>query len=226
LATTGNRGVIEAAAEPDAELPAPAELPAGRILLVEDNIDMRDYLSRLLRADGWHVQAVGTVEEALATSTIPDLVLSDVMLPDRSGLELVKLMRQTPALARIPVILLTARAGAASASEGLRAGADDYIVKPFAANELLARVRTHHELARLREYALNRAEEKAANLERALASNRQIGAAMGILMARHRLTDDQAFDMLRKASQHRHVKLRDVAEEVTMTGEISDVVNS
>jgi AmiR/NasT family two-component response regulator len=75
-------------------------------------------------------------------------------------------------------------------------------------------------LAKLREYALNRAEDKAANLERALSSNRQIGAAMGILMARLKLTDEQAFDLLRKASQNRHRKLRDIAEEVMMTGEL------
>ena len=203
-----------------AELSDPGLVPSGNILLVEDNVDMRDYLSRLLRADGWQVEAVGSVEQALAASGVPDLVLSDVMLPDRSGLELVKLMRANPTLMRVPVILLTARAGAESATEGLRAGADDYIVKPFAAQELLARVRTHYELATLREYALNRAEDKAANLERALSSNRQIGAAMGILMARFKLTDDQAFDLLRKTSQHLHRKLRDIAEEVTLTGEL------
>jgi len=211
---------VPAVASGQPELVDPEVLPAGCILLVEDNVDMRDYLTRLLHADGWQVEAVGSVEEALATSTLPELVLSDVMLPDRSGIELVKLMRANPALMRIPVILLTARAGPDSASEGLAAGADDYIVKPFAAQELLARIRTHHELARLREYALNRAEDKAANLERALSSNRQIGTAMGILMARLKLTDDQAFDLLRKVSQNRHRKLRDIAEEVAMTGEI------
>ncbi len=219
-ARRGEPAPVEPAQRP--ELSDPAVLPAGRILLVEDNVDMRDYLGRLLRADGWQVEAVGSVEEALAASAMPDLVLSDVMLPDRSGTELVKLMRANPALMRIPAILLTARAGAESASEGLRAGADDYIVKPFAPDELLARVRTHYELAKLREYALNQAEDKAANLERALASNRQIGAAMGILMARLHLTDQQAFDLLRKASQNRHRKLRDIAEEVMMTGELAN----
>ncbi|HEV2887876.1 MAG TPA: ATP-binding protein, partial [Jatrophihabitans sp.] len=217
-ATQSAPAPTEPARQPEPSDPA---LPAaGRILLVEDNVDMRDYLSRLLRADGWQVESAGSVDEALATDAVPDLVLSDVMLPDRSGVELIRLMRADPILMRIPAILLTARAGAESASEGLRAGADDYIVKPFAANELLARVRTHYELAKLREYALSRAENRAANLERALASNRQIGAAMGILMARLKLTDEQAFDLLRKTSQNRHRKLRDIAEEVTMTGEL------
>ena len=208
---------------PDASDPArqpDAAAPAGRILLVEDNADLRGYLSRLLAADGWQVEAAGSVDEALAATAVPDLVLSDVMLPGRSGIELVELMRANPMLARIPAILLTARAGAASAVEGLRAGADDYVVKPFVPEELLARVRTHYELAKLREYALDQAENKAANLERALASNRQIGAAMGILMARLHLTDAQAFDLLRKTSQNRHRKLRDIADEVMMTGEL------
>ncbi|HST49932.1 ATP-binding protein [Jatrophihabitans sp.] len=208
----------EAVTQPDAS--GVAGSPAGRILLVEDNADMRAYLSRLLAADGWQVEATGSVDEALAASAVPDLVLSDVMLPGRSGIELVKLMRANPMLARIPAILLTARAGAASAAEGLQSGADDYVVKPFVPEELLARVRTHYELAKLREYALDQAENKAANLERALASNRQIGAAMGILMARLHLTDEQAFDLLRKTSQNRHRKLRDIAEEVMMTGEL------
>jgi len=208
----------KAAARLDAD--DPAAPPAGRILLVEDNADLRGYLSRLLEADGWQVEAAGSVDEALAVSSVPDLVLSDVMLPGRSGIDLVQLMRANPMLARIPAILLTARAGAASAAEGLRAGADDYVVKPFVPEELLARLRTHYELAKLREFALDQAENKAANLERALSSNRQIGAAMGILMARLHLTDGQAFDLLRKASQNRHRKLRDIAEEVMVTGEL------
>ncbi|HEU5271136.1 MAG TPA: ANTAR domain-containing protein, partial [Jatrophihabitans sp.] len=61
---------------------------------------------------------------------------------------------------------------------------------------------------------------RADHLERALASSRQIGAAMGILMARLRFTEEQAFDALRTASQHSHRKLRDVAEEVLLTGEL------
>ncbi|HEY0165540.1 MAG TPA: ATP-binding protein [Jatrophihabitans sp.] len=221
-ATQGQPASTEPARQPEPTSPA---APAGRILLVEDNIDMRDYLSRLLRADGWQVEAVGSVDEALAASEVPDLVLSDVMLPNRSGVELVRLMRADPTLMRIPAILLTALAGSESVAEGLRAGADDYIVKPFAAPELLARVRTHYELAKLRDYAFDRAEEKVANLERALFSNRQIGAAIGILMARLKLTDEQAFDLLRTTSQSRHRKLRDIAEEVTMTGELPPQVS-
>jgi len=194
----------------------------GHVLLVEDNEDMRRYLARLLVEDGWAVTAAGDVDEALATAQAPDLVISDVMLPGRSGLDLVRLLRANPELSRIPVILLTARAGPGPVVEGLDAGADDYVTKPFQSEELLARVRTHFELSQLREFALKQAENQVAHLHVALGSNRQIGAAIGILMAEHKITDEQAFDMLRTASQHTHRKLRDIADDVLLTGAIPD----
>jgi DNA-binding response OmpR family regulator len=198
------------------------ERRTGRLLLVEDNADLRAYLTRLLTAAGWTVAAVGDVQSAIAVTERPDLVLSDVMLPGRDGLELVRLLRANPELARIPVILLTARAGAEATAEGLEAGADDYVVKPFDPHELLARVHVHFELSQLREFALSQAENRATNLQIALASNRQIGAAMGIMMAQSRITEDEAFDLLRKASQNQHRKLRDVADEVMLTGRLPE----
>jgi DNA-binding response OmpR family regulator len=149
---------------------------------------------------------------------MPDLVLSDVMLPGLDGLALVRMLRANPDLSRTPVILLTARAGPESAAAGLRAGADDYIVKPFDPTELLARLEVHHELACLRNFALDAAENRSANLERALSSNRQIGAAVGIVMATHKLTSDRAFALLRDASNQSNLKLRDVADQVVLTG--------
>jgi DNA-binding response OmpR family regulator len=102
---------------------------------------MRSYLMRLLRDDGCSVEA--DADAALrAIETGYDLVLSDVMLPGMDGLDLVRALRAAPATARFPILLLTARAGPESAAEGLRAGADDYIVKPFDPVELLARVRS------------------------------------------------------------------------------------
>ena len=206
-------------AVPAGHVPAPVAA-SGSILLVEDNADLRGYLSRLLGRQGWSVIAVGDVGDALGVRETVDLVLSDVMLPGRSGLDLVRMMRADPALSRIPVILLTARAGTEAAVEGLRSGADDYVVKPFDPNELIARVAVHYELAKLRDYALSQADQTASNLRAALASNRQIGAAIGILMARLKITEDEAFDALRSASQHLHRKLRDVADEVVTTGDL------
>jgi signal transduction histidine kinase/DNA-binding response OmpR family regulator len=195
---------------------------APRLLLVEDNADLRAYLTRLLAEDGWTVDATADVESALSLPEVPDLILSDLMLPGRDGLELVRLVRSVPDRARTPIILLTARAGPESAAEGMQSGADDYITKPFDPRELLARVRVHYELSQLREYALSEAQNKAANLQKALASNRTIGAALGILMAEHKITHDDAFELLRRSSQHNHRKLHDIAEEVTLTGTLPD----
>jgi AmiR/NasT family two-component response regulator len=84
----------------------------------------------------------------------------------------------------------------------------------------LARLAVHHELACLRNFALDEAEDRSANLERALSSNRQIGAAVGILMALHKLTSDGAFALLREASNKTNRRLRDVADQVVLTGSL------
>ncbi|MET7740912.1 SpoIIE family protein phosphatase [Streptomyces sp. NPDC005385] len=128
-------------------------LPA-RVLVADDNADMREYLIRLLRGAGYEVSTVDDGREALAairTKTF-DLVVSDVMMPHLDGLALVAALRSDPRTASLPVLLLSARAGQEASIEGLRAGADDYLVKPFAAAELLARVRANIELARLRSH--------------------------------------------------------------------------
>ena len=190
------------------------------ILVVEDNDDLRRYIVKLLRNDGWQVTEVSDAESALAVPSMPNLVLSDVMLPGMDGLALVRMMRTNPDLSRIPVILLTARAGAESAATGLRSGADDYIVKPFEPAELLARLAVHYELSCLRNFALDEAENRSANLKLALTSNRQIGAAIGILMAVHKLTSEGAFALLREVSNKRNRSLRDVADQVVLTGSL------
>ncbi|MCB0942376.1 MAG: SpoIIE family protein phosphatase [Mycobacterium sp.] len=126
-------------------------MPA-HVLVADDNTDMRDYLVRLLRGAGYEVAAVADGRAALETirAELPDLVVSDVMMPKLDGLALVAALRADPRTAAIPVLLLSARAGQEASIEGLQAGADDYLVKPFAAADLLARVRANVELARLR----------------------------------------------------------------------------
>ncbi|HNA50813.1 MAG TPA: SpoIIE family protein phosphatase, partial [Mycobacterium sp.] len=126
-------------------------MPA-HVLVADDNTDMRDYLVRLLRGAGYEVAAVADGRAALETirAELPELVVSDVMMPKLDGLGLVAALRADPRTAAIPVLLLSARAGQEASIEGLRAGADDYLVKPFAAADLLARVRANVELARLR----------------------------------------------------------------------------
>jgi len=141
------------------------EGPCSTTLLVaDDNGDMRAYLQRLLRplavvetaADG--VEALASIRRRL-----PDLVLADVMMPRLDGFGLVQALRGDERTRTLPIVLLSARAGGEASVEGMNAGADDYIVKPFAARELVARVRSQLELSRLRR---EHAEELRASEER------------------------------------------------------------
>jgi signal transduction histidine kinase len=122
----------------------------ARILIADDNADMRQYLARLL-AEQYVVEAACDGKSAMskALERLPDLVLSDVMMPELDGFELLKHLRSDEKTRSIPVILLSARAGEESRVEGLEAGADDYLVKPFSARELLARIAARLEIARL-----------------------------------------------------------------------------
>ena len=123
----------------------------SRILLADDNADMRAYIKSLL-ADTCDLVLVSNGEEAFtaACDHPPDLILSDVMMPRLDGFELIARLRQNAPTKDVPVVLLSARAGEESRIEGLRAGADDYLVKPFSAKELLARIETHLQIGRFK----------------------------------------------------------------------------
>jgi signal transduction histidine kinase/DNA-binding response OmpR family regulator/sugar lactone lactonase YvrE len=123
--------------ETEAELEAAADEPAApsgppRLLLVEDNDDVREYLRELFAAD-YQVQTAedGVVGLDKALANLPDLIISDVMMPHSDGLELCKRLKQNPKTSHIPVILLTARTTETHELEGFGMGADDYISKPF-----------------------------------------------------------------------------------------------
>ena len=157
-----------------APLPAVTEHPAAdqrfartagsRILLADDNADMRAYVRDLL-SPSYIVRVAADGEEALEAvrRERPDLILSDIMMPRVGGLALVKALRADRHLRDIPVILLSARAGEESRVEGFDAGADDYLVKPFSAREMLARVGALLELTQMRketEEALREREQQ------------------------------------------------------------------
>jgi PAS domain S-box-containing protein len=126
----------------------------SRLLLADDNADMRAYVRRLL-SDRYEVEAVADGEAALAAirENVPDLVVTDVMMPKLDGFGLLRELRDDPKTRTLPVILLSARAGEEARIEGLGAGAADYLTKPFSARELLARVAAQLELARVRREA-------------------------------------------------------------------------
>jgi PAS domain S-box-containing protein len=133
---------------------ANAEESKPVIVFADDNPDMREYVMSLL---GWRYQVVptGTGKLALeeATRRRPDLVLTDVMMPDMDGFALLEALRKDPATRTVPVIMLSARAGEEASIDGLRAGADDYLTKPFSARELIARVEAQLKMTRLRQQA-------------------------------------------------------------------------
>jgi signal transduction histidine kinase/FixJ family two-component response regulator len=131
-----------------------------RILLADDNADMRGYVRRLLQRS-CQVETVADGQAALEALSAqrPDLILTDVMMPRLDGFGLLRAIRSTPEWREIPVILLSARAGEESRVEGLQAGADDYLVKPFSARELTARVGSLLDLTRVRREAMTALRE-------------------------------------------------------------------
>jgi DNA-binding NtrC family response regulator len=147
----------------------PSEAAATResIVVADDNADMRQYLSHLLGAR-YEVHAVADGRQALeATRRLrPALVLADVMMPQLDGFGVLRAIRDDAGLASLPIILLSARAGEESRVEGLQAGADNYLVKPFTARELLARVEAHLKLANLRRDTAEREERLRGEAER------------------------------------------------------------
>jgi signal transduction histidine kinase len=145
--------------------PAPSEsvpAPRRRLIVADDNADMREYVRRLL-SPHWDVELApnGRVALAAALANPPDLVLSDVMMPELDGVALLAALRADPRTSVVPVILISARAGDEARLAGLETGADDYLVKPFQARELVTRVRTHLEMAGVRRAAAESARELA-----------------------------------------------------------------
>jgi signal transduction histidine kinase/DNA-binding response OmpR family regulator/serine phosphatase RsbU (regulator of sigma subunit) len=156
----------------DSTLPGAApESPstAPRILIVDDNSDMRDYIRHILEADYRVVEAPDGVRAlAMTRADPPDLILADVMMPELDGFGLLAALRADEVAGHLPVIMLSARAGEEATVEGLDAGADDYLIKPFSPRELRARVRANLEFDRLRRTRdeLQRSRELLAQAQR------------------------------------------------------------
>ncbi|MAG94601.1 MAG: hypothetical protein CMJ48_12760 [Planctomycetaceae bacterium] len=131
-----------------------------RILIADDNADMRDYLREVL-SDDYDVETVGNGCEAFESvcRNAPDVVLSDVMMPEMDGMELAARIKQDADLAGIPVVLLTARTGNDEITQGLERGADDYLAKPFSVEELHARVHSAYRMASMHQQLASHADE-------------------------------------------------------------------
>ncbi|MSP62061.1 MAG: response regulator [Myxococcales bacterium] len=167
----------------------PPRDPRPRLLVVEDHEEMRGLLSRIL-GDRFDVRAVATVEEGLAAldDQPPRAVVSDVLLGERTGYDLLAAMRRRPALDGIPVVLVSALADAEQRVRGLTAGADDYLAKPFSIDELRARVSAAVDRADARRVALS-AQRDALLMELHDGVNAALARA-AILLASRRSDDD------------------------------------
>jgi len=130
--------------EPAPPPPQPRRLrgEGSRVLLVDDDPDLRDVVAAMLEAVGLLVTEAGSAEEALERSRLdpPDLIVLDWNLPGMSGLELCKVIRADASLAHLPVLFLTAHSATQDMVAAFAAGADDYVMKPFRAAELGARI--------------------------------------------------------------------------------------
>ncbi|HLL52930.1 MAG TPA: ATP-binding protein [Myxococcaceae bacterium] len=205
----------------------------GYVLLADDNADMREYVRRLLQGR-YAVQAVENGLRALeaARARPPELVLSDVMMPGLDGFGLLRELRADARTAQVPVILLSARAGEEAKIEGLEAGATDYLVKPFGARELLARVEGALRLGR--EHAIQaRLQRERADFEQHLIGivshdlRNPIGAillgATGLLR-KGDLSERQAKSVgrIHSAAERAHRMIRDLLDftEARLAGAI------
>jgi signal transduction histidine kinase len=221
---------LPSAGEPPATNGAPAgegasNIPSGaRVLVADDNADMRGYLTRLLQRY-CTVEAVADGVQALARAQEdpPDMILADVMMPNLDGFGLLRALRADRRTAGVPVIMLSARAGDESRVEGLTAGADDYLVKPFSGRELVARVATHVQLTRLRREVERRARAEAEMANRAkdeflaMLGHELRNPLSPILTALHLMR------MRGQASEEQAVIERQVANLIRLVDDLLDV---
>jgi PAS domain S-box-containing protein len=156
---------------PISSMPFAPQPQSARILFADDNADMRDYVRRLLEKQ-YQIETVGDGQAALESimANPPDLILTDVMMPRLDGFGLLRALRADERTRTLPLIMLSARAGEEARVEGLIAGVDDYLIKPFSARELLARIGTHVEMTRLRRAAATALQESEKRL-REMADN-------------------------------------------------------
>ncbi|OOQ61552.1 ATP-binding protein [Mucilaginibacter pedocola] len=132
-----------------------------KILIVDDNADMRAYLNRLLEPYFTTAVAINGADALQKIHDLqPDLVLSDIMMPVMDGKAMLEILRKSNDTMRLPVIFLSARAGEEARIDGLEAGADDYLVKPFSAAELLTKIRAQIKITKTRSHA----EQQLRNL--------------------------------------------------------------
>ena len=184
-----------------------------RILIAEDETIIRLDLRDLLERAGFEVCAEakdGEEAVAMARVSLPDLAIMDVKMPRLDGIEAARrILDERP----IPIVMLTAYGQDELVSRAVEAGVFGYLVKPFRESDLLPAIAT----ARARHEELVALRDEAESLAEALAARKVIERAKGLLMAKEGLTEEEAFDRLRRASQVSGRPLRVIAEAVVAT---------
>jgi two-component system, response regulator PdtaR len=184
-----------------------------RVLIAEDETIIRLDLRTLLERAGFEVVAEardGEEAVALARSERPDVAIMDVKMPRLDGIEAARrILDEAP----LPIVMLTAYGQQELVARAVEAGVFGYLVKPFREADLLPAIQT----ARARYEELTALREEADSLAEALAARKAIERAKGLLMAKERLTEEEAFARLRKASQASGRPLRVIAEAVVAT---------
>lgn len=195
------RGSSNAAAAGAPEQPADEQ--AARILVADDNADMRAYLRQLLEPQ-FSVETAANGVEALAVARQdpPDLVLSDVMMPEMDGLSLLRALRDDERTRTVPIVLLSARAGEESRVDGIASGADDYLVKPFSAKELLARLEAQLSLQHMRDAVKDEREARLAEAERNLRMSEMFVGILGHDLRNPLGAIAMGAELLRARSEH------------------------
>ncbi|MEL7236019.1 MAG: response regulator, partial [Chloroflexota bacterium] len=145
-----------------------------RVIIVEDEETLANNLSDKMQGEGFSVKTVNNGEQGLELirAEKPDLVVLDIMLPGLDGLSICRMVRNDPATAEVPIIMLTARGTEVDKIVGLESGADDYIVKPFGLGEFLARVRAVLRRSRARHTAIQHDELMSEDLTMDLTGRR------------------------------------------------------
>ena len=189
-----------------------------KILLVDDDRLILGTLASGLRAQGYEVFEAVSGNEAIkqAKSAKPDLALVDVRLPDLSGPEIAERLSQEDG---IPVLFLSAYDDRESVEKATAVGGLGYLVNPFAINHLLPTL----EIGLQRARELRTLKEREARLQKALVRNREINAAVGVLMERYRMPYREAYESLRSQARTQRCKVTTLAAQVI---EFSDFVNS
>jgi len=219
-------------------LQVPLPFPSGprerTVLLIEDNADMRSFLAFQLQDEFKLVQARDGIEGVeLAIQDHPDIIISDVMMPGKDGYQVCREIKADPHTKHIPVILLTAKAELSEKISGLEYGADDYLTKPFNAQELKAKIRSLIQLRGLEREIQHRSEELERTLKMLQETQTQLVhsekmAALGLLVAgiAHEVNNPVSFAKGSLSNLRRYLgQVRDALEQRPETRQVLEQFN-